>query len=354
MKFTFTILYISLCLAGFAQEDLNDYLRRHNYPFSLDKGFDQITSDTLKLKLSHYKLILQAEGGSHDLKIYDKLPFIWVKFLNANFGLTHFFREFGHPSAVCINQYLETGNSQDLYTATNNIWEQYLNLNSKLAASNQVKLFGIDFNRPNSYLKGLKLLLPDSMPPGTIKHDIELIKETLDTVIDCDKLLSINSKVKEGLKNDRIEYETYLGKSFKDFERIIISKGTCTDVYKNRNYNMAENFLSFASETKDSIYYGELGMAHTIFKNKVFSYIVNNSSNFKDKVCVINLYCYNCSTQKEKVLNWPLKSIDDDIQSYFLPFCVSDFTLFDLSENIKLTEKYRAFGQYLIIAKDQN
>lgn len=57
------------------------------------------------------------------------------------------------------------------------------------------------------------------------------------------------------------------------------------------NKNIAENFLSFDKDYNDNIYYGELGMAHTIL---------------------------------------------------------------DLSENLELTKKYRDYGQFLIIAKDQN
>lgn len=95
-------------------------------------------------------------------------------------------------------------------------------------------------------------------------------------------------------------------------------------------------------------------MAHTILKNKVAAAIINNSPKFKGKVCVINLYCYNCSTDNEQVSNWPLKKIENDILEYFLPYCNSDFTLFDLSENIELTEIYSSYGQYLIIAKNQN
>ena len=354
MKILSTILFLSVTLTSFAQDDLSNYLRNHNYSFSINDGFDQRTSDTLKKKLGSYKLILQAEGGSHNLKIYDKLPVVWTTFLSSNFGLTHLFLEFSHPSAICVNQYLQTADAQNLYNKKATFWEQFLRFNSKLDTNKRLKTFGIDFNRPNSYLKGLKLLLPNVVPPETIKKDISLINQNIDTILNCDDILSINAILKKGLANYRTEYQQYLGKSFEDFERIIISKGTCNDVYKNRNFNMADNFLSFDSQKNDKMYYGQLGMAHTILSNKVFSNIVNKSSNFKDKVCVINLYCHNCFTEKEPVSNWPLKKIDDDIQKYFLPLCVSDFTLFDLSENITLIKKYRAFGQYLIIAKDQN
>ena len=59
-----------------------------------------------------------------------------------------------------------------------------------------------------------------------------------------------------------------------------MSRGTCKDALNNRNYNIAANFLSIARENPESIFYGELGMAHTIFKNKVASSIINNSEEF--------------------------------------------------------------------------
>ncbi len=354
MKFIYAIFFILFCTTASAQQELNNYLRTHSYSFSLDKGFDQAITDTLKLKLKNYKLILQAEGGSHDLAIYEKLPVMWVNFLHTNFGLKHLFLEFSHASAVCVNKFLASGDSTFLYSSNKEYWQQYRNLNTNSEPNNQVHFFGIDFNKPSSYLKALRLLLPLSQPPENIKNDILLISNSDNSVIDCDNLLNINASLKKGISNYKSEYEKYLGTNYNDFGRIIESQGTCKDAFKNRNNNIAENFLSFDYDYNDPIYYGELGMAHTILKNKVAASIINNSPKFKDKVCVINLYCYNCTTEKEEVSNWPLKKIEEDIQKYFLQFCTSDFTLFDLSENNELINKYKEYGQFLIIAKDQN
>lgn len=68
---------------------------------------------------------------------------------------------------------------------------------------------------------------------------------------------------------------------------------------------------------------------------------------------VVNLYCYNCTTPEEQVSNWPFQKIEGDILKYFIPYCKSGFTLFDLSDNNDLIKKYSAYGQFLIIAKDQ-
>jgi len=342
-------------LTTYAQGDITQYLKTHHFSFTLDKGFDQPTTDTLKRKLSSYKLILQAEGGSHYLNIYKKIPLVWITFLNQYFDLTHVFLEFGHSSAVCANNYLLTGDTSNLYNSSSiEYWKQYLKLNSTLPDERKVKFFGIDFNLPTNYFKALKKIIPNKQSPENIRGSIGLIKSANDSLRDCSNIIDFNANLKKDLTTNNPDYVSYLGKSYKDFERIVMSKGTCNDVYKNRNYNIADNFLSFDAESNDSIYYGELGMAHTILKNKVAATIINNSSKFKDKVCVINLYCYNCTTNKEQVSNWPLKKIEKDILEFFLPYCSSDFTLFDLSDNIELTKKYSDYGQYLIIAKNQN
>jgi hypothetical protein len=45
-------------LATYAQGNIPQYLKTYHFSFSLDKGFDQPTTDILKRKLSSYRLIL--------------------------------------------------------------------------------------------------------------------------------------------------------------------------------------------------------------------------------------------------------------------------------------------------------
>lgn len=140
--------------------------------------------------------------------------------------------------------------------------------------------------------------MPSLLPPENIQNDINLIKEAEFRTLDCDDIINLNKRLKTSLMNYPKDYGEFLSHKFGDFEKIIMSKGTCKDALKNRNYNIAANFLSIARENPESIFYGELGMAHTILKNKVAASIINSSAEFKGKVCVINLYCYNCSNEK--------------------------------------------------------
>src|SRR5262245_16337388 len=79
-----------------SQKDLSAYLATHHYPFSLEKGFEEPAATVLQEKLAKYRIVLQGEGGSHFLQFYRDLEFMWLYFLNRNFGTHIFFGESGH------------------------------------------------------------------------------------------------------------------------------------------------------------------------------------------------------------------------------------------------------------------
>jgi hypothetical protein len=74
------------------------YLNSHHYVFSPAEGFNGPLADTLARKLSAYRLILQAEGGSHGLSLYVPLELAWLKFVNQRLGVTCFLGERGNTS----------------------------------------------------------------------------------------------------------------------------------------------------------------------------------------------------------------------------------------------------------------
>ena len=348
-----TCLTLFFCTEMKAQQ-LNDYLQKHHFSFSIKEGFDKSATDILEEKLRNYRIFLQAEGGSHYLKFYAELEFMWLSFLNTTFGATHFFGESGHSSDVLLNKYLRTGDTSYLLARNRTFWELIYSRNQMLSDSGKFEYFGIDFESPRHYTKALKLLLPKAKPSGVVVPYIELIKKADGDIIDCDYILDINKKLKKILQSNRNEIVDYFGVNFQDFERIILNGRTCKDSQRDRNQNMVSNLLLFDKVFNKQMYYGELGMAHTLLNNPVFASIINTSQGFQNKVCVVNLYCYKCKTPEEQVSNWPLSKIENDILTLFLPFCKSDFTLFDLSENAELIKKYSDYGQFLIVAKNQN
>ena len=356
MKFLLIIFLIPFSLISPAQEGPNTYLNTHHYSFSVDTGFDRLTSEVLKQKLSQYKLVILGEAGSHYLQFYEPLRFTLIKFLNSSFGLTHFFMEYGHSSQIICNQYLQTDDTSYLpkarFTKNKIFWRNLFSYN--LLQNKKIKSFGIDFERTHSYCKALKFLLPNIRPSEKIESVIELIKTSNDTLNDCDYIISLNSKIENALKDNIEEFKIFFAKNFIDFQSIVENNGTCKDASKNRNQNMAINFLSFDKKFNDKIYYGQLGMAHTIFSTKNTASYINSSPAFKNKVCIINTYCYNCTTIEESVSNWPLHKIEKDILQQLLKYCITDFTLFDFSENNEAVNKFRTYGQFLIVAKNQN
>ncbi len=343
-----------LALATQAQDELAQYLQTHQYSFSLEEGFDKTTSDILQQKLSNYKLVLQAEGGSHYLKFYDQLQLMWLSFLNTHFGVTHFFKEAGHSADILLNKYLETGDTSYIFVNDKTMWRSIYNYNQTQPSSGKLTLFGIDFESRRTYVKALKLILPKKAPPQNIISFIELISNADGTLEDCDYIVGINEKLKSGLLKNKQSFIDFFGKNYSDFERIVLNGRNCKDVLRDRNPNMFTNFLSFDKEFNKQMYYGELGMAHTILKFSNAASMINNSDRFQGKVCVISLYCDNCTTPEEQPSNSGFRNIERDIAAYFLPYCKSDFTLFDLSENTLLMKKYSDFGQFMIVAKNQH
>jgi hypothetical protein len=342
----------------YSQIDLNGYLENHHYPFSVDSGFSKSSAEALKQKLGAYKLILLGEGGSHYLQFYEPLRLNWIKFLNKEFGMTHFFMEFGHSSGLLCNQYLQTGDVSYLPTArfTKNkiFWTSLFSYNQERGKDQQAYSFGVDFERTHSYLKALKLLLPIDKPPITIESSIDLVRKLKDTTKSCDEVISINSSLKSAFNRHQESFKQYLTGGYEDFKQIVMNNGSCADAEKNRNRHMADNFLNYAEKFDDRIYYGQLGMAHTNLTSINTATIINNDVRFKDKVCVVNTYCYNCTTPEETVSNWQLRKIESDILEKLLPFCISDFTLFDFADDNREVKRFRDFGQFLIIAKNQN
>jgi hypothetical protein len=336
-----------------AQDELTHYLKAHLYPFSLEEGFDKRTSDTLQEKLAGYKLLLQGEGGSHDLKFYSRLEPVWLSLLSTRFGVTHFFGEAGNSNALLYNRYLQTGDTSWIFVKDKTWWKPVYTYNATLPPAKKLTFFGIDFESKRSYVRALRSILPKPVSPPQITAAIDLIKNAIDTLEDCGYITGINEKLKKELASNRQSFIDFFGDQYDSFEQIILNRGSCGDSARNRNPDMTANFLSFDRKWNARMYYGQLGMAHTILTNRNAASMINNSAQFKDKVCVVNTYCYNCTTPREKVSNWPLQKIEQDILDHFLPLCSADFTLFDLSGDNPVIKKYKGYGQFLIIAKNQ-
>jgi len=355
MKPSLFLILLFSCLISSAQNNPVPYLEAHHYSFSLEKGFEGPLTDTLRARLTPYRLILQAEGGSHFLTIYERLELDWLIFLHERMGMTHFIGELGVSNAVLVNKYLEKGDRALYPFHKITFLDGLRQYNQQLPAGQQLVLTGVDFERPGTYIRGLKILLPEQVPPQPIGDAIGLIRQAPDSGYDCDGTIRLNDRLKQTLADHEQDFKVYLGSAYDDFEKIVRNNGSCKDPLRNRNGHMAENFLALDRGITAPVYYGEFGMAHTILKNhQLLASIINDSAPFKDKVAVINLYCYNCTTPEEGASNWALKGIEKDILRYFLPLCEGDFTLFDLSGDEQGVAPYRAYGQFLIIAKGQH
>ncbi|TDW96849.1 hypothetical protein EDB95_4685 [Dinghuibacter silviterrae] len=333
-----------------ATAQVDAYLSTHSYGFSLDSGFDARTQDSLKVRLQGYRLVLQAEGGSHQLRFYTRLPLVWIGFLNRQMGLTHFFLEGGHGAHLLAGQYLRTGDTSYLHIRDKVFWKGLLAYDQNRPENRRVfPGGGVDFERVNACVPALSFLWKQKAP-ALLHYADSLLQRYEDTTRNCDTLLTLIKNLKEDFVRRPEDYKVGLGEYFLDYQDIIFNPGTCRDVYRNRNGHMAGRLLAFAARLGDPIYYGEFGEAHTLLnEKKTMGHLINTAPGWEGKVCAVNLYCYQC-TSTEPVSNWPLHKIEPDILQHFLPLCKEDFTLFDVSG----LPQYSAYGPLLIIARGQH
>jgi hypothetical protein len=349
------LVFLCLSYPSKAQNAMGGYLRAHQYAFSLAQGFDERTATMLKEKLAPYKLVLEAEGGSHYLSIYEQLHFTWLKFLNKNFSTIQYFRETGSSTSVVYNEYFKTGDTSLLFFPRRKLWTNLYAYNLSLPETKRIANYGIDFEGQWIYVKALQLILPATVSPPGIAAAIDLVKNADPLLDNCDYIIGINKVLKKSLEANRNSYMDFFGKRYTDFERIVTNGATCKDTRSDRNPDLAANFLSFDRLFNQRMYYASLGGAHTDLSRRITAAsIINRSEQFKGKVCVVNLYCDNCSTTEEGLAtNWTFREIEKDIALYFLPLCTSEFTLFDLTGDDPLIKRFAAHGQFLIVARNQ-
>lgn len=336
---------------GHAQPGLDAYLSAHAYPFTLDSGFDARTRDSLRHRLQGYRLILQAEGGSHDLSIYTRLPLLWIAYLNQQFGLRHFFLEAGHGSDVLERQYLRTEDSAFILVRDKAFWKGLYAYDQSLPEDRRVLPGGgVDFERARTCIPALKLLWKQTRAlPDVLRTSDRLLADAPDTTRDCDTLLALLKALNRECTRFEPQFREYLGSAYGDFADMVRNPGSCKDVFRNRNGHMASRLLDFAAREGDPLYYGEFGEAHTVLHTKAsLAHLVNEAPGWEGRVCTVNLYCYQC-TADESVNNWPLKPLEADILEHCLPLCNGPFTLFDVSG----LSRFSAYGAFLIVARGQ-
>gem|GEM_PF-992013 len=357
IRLIFLLCLILAVLPSAAQDDPVDpthWLAGHHYAFSLTAGFEGPLADTLARQLSAYRLILQAEGGSHFLHLYDTLEVTWLRFLHERLGISRFVGESGSSVSVLYNPALLDGDTSLRGLRRVPAFVLLAHYNSTLPPAGRISYSGVDFETSATYIPALRSLLPAKEAPPAIRDAMALIRQSPDSGLHCGDIVPLNRQLRASMDREEAIYRDYLGKAFADFSRIVRNNGSCQDAFSNRNKHLAANILALDQTVGAEHYYGEFGEAHTILKNKVLAGLLMRSGPFKDKVAVINLYCAGCSTPEEEVSNWPLRPLEADIQKYFLPLCTTDYTFFDLSGDAPGMAKYRAYGQYLIVARRQH
>jgi hypothetical protein len=124
----------------------------------------------------------------------------------------------------------------------------------------------------------------------------------------------------------------------------------------NRNPGMAENLLNEMSYSKpNSISLLSVGSAHScLSSNRTLVGILNNSEILKDRITVMNVICYECTSNGEKINDTSVTFLKNDkILSVFKNVAKNDITLFNLS-NLPIEFSYmKNCGDLILFTKYQ-
>ncbi len=283
------VLFSALTLTVSAQNDIDGYLKNHHYAFDLESGFDKATQDTLSKKSGPIQRCCTGGGWFACTGVLYYAGLCVAEVFGPKIRVEALLQEYGHTSDILFNRYLATGDTSYLHSRASAYWEALYAYNSRRPANDQLRPRGIDFEHPRDYVRAMQLLLTTKTPSKEIEPSIDLIRNADSNNYRCDYTRDLNVELKKSLRNHKRQFVQYFGDKYPDFERIVLNERDCKDVYRNRNVNMARNFLSFADDMKEPMYYIELGQAHTILSRRgSTASIINRSAQFNNQVAVVN------------------------------------------------------------------
>lgn len=213
------------------------------------------------------------------------------KYLNKKAQVNHFLVEFGYGTGWVINQYINHSNKEIDSIVYRQFSDDFIALFDSLKTYNKklkekFTVHGVDIQRSNELaFETMYYLLPNAkLPvPDSIKKEIDLIryvqgyvKQTAKNAVKLKRSYSIyelESILKKSFEAHTALYEKYLGETFPNFEKCILSffdgvewkrhelkETPYATIY--REEKLYKNFKALANEFPNDHFYGQFGRAH--------------------------------------------------------------------------------------------
>ncbi len=271
-----------------SQSSLVTHFRNNSYEINLDGGdFSQM--EFLIPSLDSFDFFISGElhGVISNYKIRIRL----LKFFHKNAGARYYVIEMGKSRAYLLNQFLLTGDEKFIlpsHILEEPFWHELYEYNATLDVKEKLIVLGVDFERVESFIKVMKLLLPNKAAPQGIQKGIKYIMEIIAKKIAGGERVKLARKIRQDLEENESIYQEYFGMDFTAFKDIIMNDVPITSK-TSRDKHMVKNLVNYYRQVPKGKYYAQFGMSHVNLSLGHFAAQLNDntSSPINNKVLTI-------------------------------------------------------------------
>jgi len=245
-------------------------------------------------QLNNYSVFF--DGESHNVSSNETRHFNLFRYLYYNNGVRTYIKEYDFQVGYYINKYIQTGDVSWIGKGPSKeaveFYKQLREFNASLPDSEKIIFISIDaygFRDTEVFLS--KMTQDKGQQPDVVKQVLDIlkpIKKTHSTGLGMDirgkDKNSIMTKIESARKivaENQAAFEKYFTTDYPFFHLLVFNKATELRDEKN----LALNFTTFSKLRNTGNYYLHYGNLHCQLKSNWFADIVNNSTEFKDKVC---------------------------------------------------------------------
>lgn len=393
--FIFFVLFVVIfiifgCSINTSDEGIFSYLGRNYQSININNtsnDFSIFDEDTEK-----NDVILCGEA--HAVKYNYKLQLQLLEYFNKKNNLKYLLAELPYSTSCYINDYLETGNQENLkiiignlqntFSYNNDFYDFWIKLrayNLSLPQNKRIKVVGVDIEHEiPTAVKYLNSIMDKNINvPGEIAVGINKFKQSVNyRSLTNEDVIYKNSDLKKSMldfqnyikRNENI-FKEYLGSNYFDFNFIVnnivnsinsySASPNFTQLVKIREKFIYTNFKILYNHLPKNKYFGQFGEEH-VYQNTLkshdndhninfASYLNDKNSPVKGKVLSVEYYyknCYYMSQEqpypKEKE-QYQINSKDDNFIS---KYASSDVTIY------KLDGDYSPFSKKLFFIQNTN
>ncbi len=348
------LLACMVCLStisrGQDKPDLSAYLQKHRYAITLS---DPKTFAMLPSLMGSHNVLINGEGASHELRLYDTLQLaIRRQLLQQHLKVALI--EYGRDMAYLLTQYLN-GDS----AIVSKFQPSGLIPYKPFRGSATFRVAGIDFERSEPFHLAVIYVLR-----GLNKSMLSETKDFITMITDSSYVHSSEKdfsafykKVSAAFTAQDATLRKELGDHYETLKYLCTNPNT-TKRNENRNPALARNFLQeIATFDSTATYYCEIGNAHSKPNDKgSLAAILSEEPMLKGRLMVMNTYCEDCRTEDgpTSASYNRLSFMKGDRLDAFRSAATGSITLYDLSELAGDNEYMKESGSLLLFVRNHD